>query len=54
VLGSAAIAYGSDAGEQIIGALVASIGVIQIIFGGFQRKDEDLAPATTQTASQAQ
>jgi hypothetical protein len=54
VLAIAAIAHGSDAGEQIIGALVAIIGVIQIIFGGFQRKNEDLAPTATHTASQAQ
>jgi uncharacterized membrane protein HdeD (DUF308 family) len=53
VLGIAAIAYGADAGEQIIGALVAIIGVVQIIFGGFQRKAEDIAPAATEPAPHA-
>jgi hypothetical protein len=43
---------GADASEQITGALVAIIGVIQIIFGGFQRKSEDLAPAATEPAPQ--
>jgi hypothetical protein len=52
VLGIAGIAYGADAGEQIIGALVAIIGVVQIIFGGLQRKTEDVAPATPETAAQ--
>jgi uncharacterized membrane protein HdeD (DUF308 family) len=52
VLGIAAIAYGTDAGERIIGALVAIIGVVQIIFGGFQRKTEDIAPPATDTAPQ--
>ena len=50
VLGIAGIAYGADAGEQIIGALVAIIGVVQIIFGGLQRKTEDVAPAATEPA----
>jgi hypothetical protein len=50
VLGIAGIAYGADAGEQIIGALVAIIGMVQIIFGGLQRKTEDVAPAATETA----
>jgi hypothetical protein len=53
VLGIAAIAYGADAGEQIIGALVAIIGVVQIIFGGFQRKAEDVAPAAAEPVPHA-
>jgi uncharacterized membrane protein HdeD (DUF308 family) len=50
VLGIAGIAYGADAGEQIIGALVAIIGVVQIIFGGLQRKAEDDALAASEAA----
>jgi uncharacterized membrane protein HdeD (DUF308 family) len=52
VLGIAAIAYGADAGEQIIGALVAIIGIFQIIFGGIQRRTEDLTPAATEPTMQ--
>ena len=48
VLGIAGTAYGAEAGEQIIGALVAIIGVVQIIFGGMQRKTEDVAPSATE------
>lgn len=47
VLGIAAIAYGEDSGDQIIGALVAVIGVVQIIFGGLRRRTEDDAPRTS-------
>lgn len=44
VLGIAGMAYGDNAGDQIIGALVAVIGVIQVIFGGLRRRFEDNAP----------
>jgi hypothetical protein len=48
VLGIAGTAYGSDAGEQIFGVLVTVIGLVQIIFGGCQLKNEDVAPAATE------
>jgi formate hydrogenlyase subunit 3/multisubunit Na+/H+ antiporter MnhD subunit len=44
VLGIAGMIYGEDAGDQLIGALVAIIGVIQIIFGGLRRRTEDDQP----------
>ena len=40
VLGIAGMIYGEDAGDQLIGALVAIIGVIQIIYGGYRRRAE--------------
>lgn len=45
VLGISAIAFGEDLGEEIMGALVAIIGVLQVIFGGLRRKTEDSAPS---------
>ncbi len=41
VLGLAAIFFGEDLGDQIVGALVAVIGILQVIFGGLRRKSED-------------
>ncbi len=41
VLGIAAIFFGENLGQQIIGALVAIIGILQVIFGGLRRKTED-------------
>jgi len=44
VLGIAGMAYGEDAGDRLIGSLVAIVGVVQIVFGGFRRKTEDDRP----------
>lgn len=41
VLGIAAIFFGENRGQEILGALVAIIGILQIIFGGLRRKTED-------------
>lgn len=41
VLGIAGMIYGEDAGDRLIGSLVAIIGVIQIVYGGFRRRTED-------------
>ena len=40
VLGIAGMIYGGDAGDRLIGSLVAIIGVIQIVYGGFRRRTE--------------
>ncbi|HEX7186665.1 MAG TPA: hypothetical protein VF423_00445 [Actinomycetes bacterium] len=44
-LGIAGLAYGEDAGDQLIGSLVAIVGVVQIVFGGLRRKTEDDRPS---------
>ena len=41
VLGIAAIFFGENLGQEIMGALVAIIGILQVIFGGLRRKTED-------------
>lgn len=41
VLGLAAIFFGENLGQEIMGALVAIIGILQVIFGGLRRKTED-------------
>ena len=43
VLGIAAIFFGENLGQEIMGALVAIIGILQVIFGGLRRKTEDNA-----------
>lgn len=44
VLGVAGMFYGEDAGDELIGALVAIVGVIQIVYGGLRRRTEDDRP----------
>lgn len=40
VLGIAGMIYGEDAGDRLIGSLVAVVGVIQIVYGGVRRRTE--------------
>lgn len=53
VLGVAAMAYGDNLGQEIMGALVAIIGILQIIFGGLRRKTEDGTSVRRGTATEA-
>lgn len=43
-LGAAGLAYGQNDKARAISAIVAVLGIVQVIFGGLQRKTEDLAP----------
>ena len=40
LLGIAGMFYGEDAGDRLIGSLVAITGVVQILYGGYRRRGE--------------
>jgi len=41
VLGIAGMAYGVDTQSTVISAIVAALGLVQVIYGGMERRGED-------------
>ena len=42
VLGILGMAYGEDTQATVISAIVAALGLLQVIYGGMQRRGEDV------------